>query len=93
LAAGIGTEPERSKRESRRFGAECRVCPLPIRAAHNLTYSIHRTRIASSKAAMPLPVAPAARRRPRTVGMVSFDVPFARIDAKGLGNDGVAAGI
>ena len=31
------------------------------------------------------PVAPAAHRRPRTVGMVSFDVPFARIDAKGLG--------
>lgn len=29
-------------------------------------------------------VAPQARRRLRTVGMVSFDVPFARIDARGL---------
>ena len=40
-AAGIGTGRERSKRESRRFGAERRVGPLPIRAAHDLTFSIH----------------------------------------------------
>ena len=38
-------------------------------------------------------VAPEAHRRPRTVGMVSFDVPFARIDAKGLGNGGRDLGI
>jgi hypothetical protein len=69
------------------------VCPLPIRAAHNLTFSIRRNGNRGGNAVMPPHVAYKAGRRPRTVGMVSFDVSLARIDAKGLGRVGHDLGV